>query len=244
MQMKDHEDAFGHALLDYYLGGEAQIIIERDDGNLDVSGEPEMYFREFDQWEEYERKAMGYVSGRALDIGSGAGRHALYLQGKGNSVVALDNSPLAVEVLKRRGVREVALVAAAQISSKLGAFDSILMMGNNFGLVANTTRAKWLFRRFHSMTTENANIVATTLDPLTTTDPIHLAYHERNRRRGRMPGQVRIRARYRNFIGQWFDYLFVTLEELKSIISDTGWTLSDVIESEGPVYVAIITKKN
>ncbi len=241
--MKNHEDAFGHALLDYFLGEEAQIIIERDDGNLDVSGEPEIYFREFDQWEEYERIAMAHGSGRVLDIGGGAGRHSLYLQGKGHSVVALDNSPLAIEVMKRRGVREVVLMPAAQISSKLGIFDTILMMGNNFGLVANKRRAKWLLRRFHSMTTNEAKIIATTLNPLTTTDTRHLDYHERNRQKSRMTGQVRIRARYRNYIGNWFDYLFVTLDEMNSITDETGWYVSEVIESEGPVYVAIIAKK-
>ena len=208
--MKNHEDAFGHALLDYFLGEEAQIIIERDDGNLDVSGEPEMYFREYDQWEEYERIAIAHGSGRILDI---------------------------------RGVREVVLMQAARISSKLGIFDTILMMGNNFGLVANKRRAKWLLRRFHSMTTTEAKIIATTLNPLATTDPCHLDYHERNRQKGRMPGQVRIRARYRNYIGNWFDYLFVTLDEMNSITDETGWYVSKVIESEGPVYAAIIAKK-
>ncbi len=241
--MKDKEDAFGHALLDHFLGEEAQIIIERDDGNLDVSGKPEIYFREFDQWEEYDRRAMAHVSGRALDIGSGAGRHALYLQGKGHSVVALDNSPLAIEVMKRRGVREVALMPATQISSKLGVFDSILMMGNNFGLVANRRRAKWLFRRFHSITTPEAIVIATSLDPLTTTDTRHLDYHERNRQKGRMPGRVRIRVRYRNYIGLWFDYLLASLEEMKSLISGTGWYVTEVIESDGPVYIAIIAKQ-
>ena len=241
--MKDHEDAFGHALLDCYLGEKAQIIIERDDGNLDVSGEPEIYFREFDQWEEYDRRAMAHVSGRALDIGSGAGRHALYLQGKGHVVVALDNSPLAIEVMKRRGIREVALMPATKISSKLGVFDSIIMMGNNFGLVANKRRAKWLFRRFYSISNSEAKIIATSLNPQTTTDPLHLAYHERNRQRGRMPGQVRIRVRYRNYIGLWFDYLLASLEEMKSLIRGTGWYVSEVIESEGPIYVAIMAKQ-
>lgn len=240
--MKDHEDAFGHALLDFYEGKEAQIIIERDDGNLDVTAEPEIYFREFNEWREHEQKAMHSVKGRVLDLGSGAGRHSLFLQRRGHDIVALDNSPLAIEVAKRRGVRNKALMPVTQVSSILGVFDSIIMMGNNFGLVASRKRAKWLFRRFYSMTSSEARIVATTLDPYNTNDPFHFAYHERNRQRGRMGGQVRIRARYRSIKGRWFDYLFVSIEEMEEIIDNTGWMVRKIIESKRPEYAAILEK--
>lgn len=240
--MKDHEDAFGHALHDYLQGSGAQIIIERDDGNLDVSGDAAVYFREYEEWDDYEREAMNAVRGRVLDLGSGAGRHALYLQNRGHDVVALDNSPLAIEVVERRGVRKTALMPVTQVSSRLGVFDTIVMMGNNFGLLADERRAKWLLRRFYKMTTSDARIVATSLDPRMTDNPLHLAYHDRNRRRGRMIGQVRIRVRYRNLKGLWSDYLFVSSEEMEEISRSSGWMISKIIESEGPVYVAIIEK--
>ncbi|MGB3716328.1 MAG: class I SAM-dependent methyltransferase [Candidatus Promineifilaceae bacterium] len=240
--MKDHEDAFGHALHDYYQGKKAQIIIERDDGNLDVSGEPASYFRDFDEWDEYEQEAMNAVRGRILDLGSGAGRHSLYLQNRGHDVVALDNSPLAIEVVKRRGVRDTALMPVTQISSRLGTFETIIMMGNNFGLLADKRRARWLLRRFYKMTSPEARIVTTSLNPRLTDDPLHLACHERNRRRGRMIGQVRIRVRYRNLKGLWFDYLLVSKEEMEEISNSAGWMVSKIIESEGPMYAAIIEK--
>ncbi len=240
--MKDHEDACGHAVLDYYLGKDAQIIIERDDGNLDVSSEPAIYFHDYDEWEEYEKSAMGAVTGRVLDVGCGAGRHSLYLQGIGHDVLSLDNSPLAIEVAKRRGVHESVLMPITQASSKLGLFDTIIMMGNNFGLAANRRRARWLFRRFNKMTSSTGIVIATSLNPHTTDDPVHLKYHENNRQRGRLVGQVRIRVRYRDYKGLWFDYLLVSREEMEVLIDGTGWFISEIIESQGPVYAAIMRK--
>ena len=240
--MEDRKDAFGHALLDYYHGKEAQIVIERDDGNLDVSAEPEIYFQEYGEWKEYEQKAMKPARGRVLDLGSGAGRHSLYLQSLGHDVLALDNSPLAIEVVRSRGVQNSVVLPATQVSSKLGVFDTIIMMGNNFGLVGNRRRARWLFRRFHSITSGEAKIIATSLDPHTTDDPLHLAYHQRNRQKGRLVGEVRIRVRYRSYIGSWFDYLLASREEMEELIDDTGWQVRNVITSDEPVYAAIIEK--
>jgi SAM-dependent methyltransferase len=89
-----------------------------------------------------DRQAMAYVQGRVLDIGCGAGRHALYLQGQGFDALGIDNSPLAVEVCRRRGLLRAQVLPITQVSRALGSFDTILMMGNNFGLVGNPRRAR------------------------------------------------------------------------------------------------------
>src|SRR5215211_223557 len=49
------------------------------------------------------RRAMAKARESFLDIGAGAGRHASYLQNNGVEVTALDLSPGAVEVCRRRG---------------------------------------------------------------------------------------------------------------------------------------------
>ena len=42
-----------------------------------------------------------------------------------------------------------------------------------------------------------ARLIAHGTDPYGTTDPVHVAYHRRNRDRGRLGGQLRLRLRYR-----------------------------------------------
>lgn len=240
--MGSPNDAFGHALYDFMKGEIVRDIIERDDGFITVPTGPEIYFADYESWQPADQLALKYAFGKVLDIGCGAGRHALYLQNEGLSVVGIDSSPLAVYVSKRRGVRYARLCSITEVSSKLGRFDTILMLGNNFGLMANQTRARWLLRRFYSMTPSTGRIIAASSDPYQTDDPDHLAYMAKNKARARMSGQLRIRYRYRNYKDDWFDYLFVSIEEMEKLLAETGWRVERCIESEPPLYIAIIDK--
>lgn len=47
-------------------------------------------FRDFKDMPKLEQKALQLVKGRVLDVGCGAGSHALYLQEKGFDVTAID----------------------------------------------------------------------------------------------------------------------------------------------------------
>ena len=57
-------------------------MIERDDGYIDAMGS-KGYFNGYKDWHSIEQKAMGFVKGKVLDVGCGAGRHSIYLQKKG-----------------------------------------------------------------------------------------------------------------------------------------------------------------
>ena len=129
-----------------------------------------------------------------------------------------------------------------QITPALGTFSTVLMLGNNFGLFANREKARRLLRRLHRATTPNARIIAESLDPYQTTNPFHLAYQRRNRQRGRMAGQVRIKVRYQRYATPWFDYLFVSRKEMARILRGTGWTVKRFIPPDGYLYVAVIVK--
>jgi len=241
--MKRNQDASGQAMLDYLNGKRSFEICERDDGSICVSPGPAGYFSPYRKWSPHEKKAVRYAKGKVLDVGCGAGRHALYLQSRGLDVVGIDISPRAIEVCRRRGLKQTKVMSIAQLSSRMGAFDTIIMFGNNFGLFANPGRARWLLRRFHKMTSPSGRILAQTLDPYKTTDPLHLSYHRRNRGRGRMAGQARIRIRYRDLTTPWFDYLLVSRKEMREIVKETGWKVARFIDSGGPNYIAVIEKK-
>jgi len=240
--MKIDRDAMGHLMYDYLMGKRPSEIVERDDGYIDTSSGPEAYFAEFWDWPECEKEAMEWVKGRVLDIGCGAGRHCLYLQGKGHEVVGIDSSPLAIKVCKERGVKEARVMSITQIGPRLGRFDTVLMMGNNFGLLGGMKRGRWLLRKLNAMTNPNAKIIGESNDPYKTTNPCHLEYHELNRKRGRMPGQVRIRVRYQRYASEWFDYLLVSPEEMGEVVSDTAWSIQRFIKSDGSMYVGILGK--
>ena len=240
--LRDHQDAFGHNMLDHLEGGGAHEIVERDDGFFDVSPGPGLYFAEYDDWPEDEKAAMGFVQGRVLDVGCGAGRHSVYLQAQGFDVLGVDVSPRAIEVCKARGLINARVVPITQINRRLGVFDTILMLGNNFGLVGNPKRAKWLLKRFRNATSQTGRIIAQTRDPYTTDLAEHLEYHERNRQRGRMAGEARIRVRYKKYVTPWWDFLMVSQGEMEVIIENTGWTISKVFVGAAGIYTALTEK--
>lgn len=241
--MKDDQDAFGHGMLHYFNTGEGVEIIERDDGYFHTSSGPASYFAEYAFWPEHHKQAMKFAHGRVLDIGCGAGRHTLYLQEQGLEVTAVDSSPKAIEVCRLRGVKDARILPITKISRHIEPFDSIIMMGNNFGLFANAKRAKRLLKRFHHLTFSGGTLMAESADPYQTEDVDHLAYHQFNRQRGRMSGQLRLRVRHRRIKTPWFDYLIVSREEMAEIVQGTGWKIAQFIDSDSPMYVAILEKE-
>lgn len=239
--MKTLQDAYGRELYSLYRGEESYEIVERDDGYIDA-GPGGAYLAPYRDWPVHQKKAMRCVRGKVLDIGCGAGRHALHLQERSHDVLGIDISPLAVKTCKLRGLKKARAMSVTRVSAKLGTFDTILMMGNNLGLLGNPTRAKWLLRKFHRITGEGGRIVAETLDPYQTTNPDHLAYHKRNRKRGRMPGQLKIRIRFQKYTGPWFEYLFVSRDELAELLEGAGWQVRRFIDSKSAIYIAVIDK--
>lgn len=242
MLKSPRQDAFG-LLLTHHLAGEpCNEFIERDDGYLMATDNLAAYFAPYAEWPPRLQQAMSFVRGRVLDVGVGAGRFALHLQEQGREVVGIDVSPGALEVCRKRGVKNVRRLPFHRIDASLGRFDTILMMGNNFGLFANPRRARWMLRRLKSLTSRNARIVAESLDIYGTDKPEHLAYHARNRQNGKMAGEIRLRVRYRELIGDWFDYLMVSQPEMQEIVEGTGWRVADFIGSAGGQYVGVIEK--
>jgi len=238
-----NQDAHGRLIYDYFKGRPLGVeIVERDDGFIN-SGAGGAYLSHYKDWPDREKSAIRLAKGRVVDIGCGAGRHSLFLQGKGLDVTGVDVSPLAVQVCRARGLRDARLMSIDDVGPSLGKFDTILMLGNNFGLFSNKNKARVLLRRFLNMTNPKARIIAESLEiykrPV---DPAHRRYHLTNRRRGRMPGQVKIRIRYRSLATPWFDYLLASKKEMKQILKGTGWRAKRFFSSKGPSYIAIIER--
>jgi SAM-dependent methyltransferase len=225
-----------------FKGQDVYEIIERDDGYFSAHQSPKVYFSQYADWPIIEQKALDFVKGRVLDIGCGAGRHALYLQQKGFDVVGVDSSLLAVKVCKLRRLKKARVMSLENLSFMPNTFDTILMLGGNFGLMGNPKKARRLLKKLRRMTAKNAFIIAETRDPYKTDNPLHLEYHRLNRSRGRLSGQPRIRVRFEKTITKWIEWLIVSKEEMKQLISGTGWKISQFIDSEDPGYVAIIEK--
>ncbi|KYH38285.1 MAG: ubiquione/menaquione biosynthesis methyltransferase-like protein [Candidatus Bathyarchaeota archaeon B23] len=236
-------DPFGRALWRYHRGERVRCLIHRDDGYVDEDT-MEWYFQRPEEWPDVEREAVRWARGRVLDLGCGAGRHLLWLQGEGHEAVGVDLSPFALRVSRERGAEHCLLMDARSLGFREGVFDALLMMGNNFGIAGGPQETVEMLRELHRVTRMSGIIVATSRDPLDTDNPRHLAYHERNRRRRRPLGLVTIHFELQGEIGPWFDLWLATPEEMEETAERAGWRMSRLYRGEGVrgLYSAILVR--
>jgi SAM-dependent methyltransferase len=243
--MADRTDAFGRALGDWARGKTDPETFERDDGYTETGVGHELYVADFSAWLSAERRSVRYIRGRVVDVGCAAGRVPLYLQERGHDVVGLDSSPLAVRTAAARGVKETWCMSAEELTTDIGAFDTIVMFGNNFGIFGTPQRTRRVLTAWARRTPPGARILAQSTNPYCGGAPaLTRSYYFRNRRRGLMPGQLRLRIRYRATVGPWFSWLFVSRAEMDMLLRGTGWRQSRIVGGRpSEPYVAILEKE-
>jgi len=225
--LRPEQDAYGQLLVAELEGRGGQEIMEREDGFV-YCGDPADYFAPYRRWPAAEKKAMRFVRGRVLDVGCGAGRDALHLQERGHEVVAIDVSPLAVDVAQRRGVRRAEVLALGEVDDSLGLFDTVILLRNNFGLAGPERAAPQMLRRLARRTTEPGRLVTDSVDPARL-DPD-------------MRTRLRFRVRYRAFASPWFRYLMLAPAEFEELVAGTGWLVRRVIRDATPRFVVVLEK--
>jgi len=227
----------------FFIGEESFEVVEREDRFISLSSGPKAYFAEYDDWQAHQKTAMKFVKGRVLDIGCGADRHLLYIQKNEFDVTGIDNSPLVLKVCQEQGLKNTRIIHASHIHQfPPNSFYTILMLGNNFGLMSDFKKAKSLLKKLHRIISADARIIAESNDHYQTDKSHHLEYQQKNRARGRMAGQIRIRIRFQKCIGEWFDYLLESRDEMKKIAEGTGWQVKSFIDSDSSVYIGVIEK--
>ena len=234
-------DIFGMIMDDAAKGQDAKHEIERDDGYTNESLGSQ-YTAPFSEWNESERLASAEVKGKILDIGCGAGRVSLHFQEKGHEVVGIDISQAAIDASRKRGVREVHLMSAESLDFPNDTFDTVILFGNNFGVLGDEEKIIAMLMDLHRITKPDAVILAQTRDVADTDKPEHIAYHERNRSRGIPIGLVKIRLKYKGHAGDWWHLRMVNSDEMSAMAEKAGWKL---IRTYGPrnLYVGVLQKR-
>ena len=240
-ELRPEQDAYGQIYLALLEGREAQEIMERDDG-LIYTGDPADYFAPYRRWPAVEKRATRAVRGRVLDVGCGAGRVSLHLQARGHDVVAIDESPLAIDVVKRRGVVQAVVRSLSNLDDSLGVFDTILLLRNNFGLVGKEGSAARLLRRLAAITTVHGRIITDSVDPDRIADPVFRTYRLNDETSVR-PRAQRYRVRWQQYATPWFYYLMFSPAELEQLVVGTGWRMLRLIDDGSPRFAAVLERE-
>lgn len=136
-------DPMGAAIYDYHKNGKAGKLrvfsscMEEDE--IPVAE----LFRTFSEMPSLEQIALEMATGKILDVGGGSGCHSLALKEMGKETMAIDISPLAVEVMRERGINaKVTNFYDENFSEK---FDTILLLMNGSGIIGNIKNMEHFF---------------------------------------------------------------------------------------------------
>ena len=233
-------DPMGVAIADFYKNGIAgRLRVQSsmfDEDEIPVAH----LFREEDEMGDLELKALELSKGRILDVGAGAGCHALALQDRGVEVVAIDVSPLSVEVMTKSGVDDARLVNLYD-EALCEKFDTILMLMNGSGIIGKIANMPQFFARIDSLLAEGGQVL------MDSSDLIYLFEDEDGGvdidLAGDYYGEVDFTMQYKNIKGETFDWLYIDFETLAFYAQENGFVAELVENGEHYDYLARIVRK-
>ena len=240
MAYSDPRQPHARALRDYFEGDtSAKLVLHSNLGEHEEIPVA-VFFRGPDEFFSFDRAALRLCRGRILDVGAGTGVHSLYLQERGFEVCAIDVLADAVEIMRRRGVRDARLSDIAELDS--GSFDTILMMMNGTGILGTLDGLDRFLRDVPRLLAEGgqilldsgpARVVGTSEQPA-----VEVAVDEG----GAYPGETWITLEYKGETGPPFRELYVDAETLAEHAVAAGFNCAVVFWDEMGGYVARLTR--
>ena len=225
----------GAAILDYQSKGKA--------GKLSILSsmfeEDEMpvkhLFRNLEEMPMLEQKALSLAKGKVLDVGAGAGCHALALQAQSIAVKAIDISPLSCEAMELRGVMDAECINLFDEHLETG-FDTILLLMNGTGIAGKIENLPALFNRLKALLNKGGQILIDSSD-------IKYIYENEDgsfdiNLNAAYYGEVDYQMVYKDVKGDSFDWLYVDFPLLKSIAESCGLHGELIAEGEHYDYLA------
>lgn len=228
-------DPIGFAIQEYAQKKRPDDIIVTSDICDDDIIPLEVLFRSFEEMPEIEQTALQRASGKILDVGAGAGIHALYLQDQGFDVDCIDISEGAVKYLKANGMK------AEQVnffSLKDKQYDTILMLMNGIGIAGKLSNLEKTLTHAKSLLKPGGKILCDSSD-------IRYLYEDEDGSlwidlNTEYYGNFRFQMKYKKEKGPWFDWLYVDFDNLFQSAKNVGLKAQRVLEADDH-YLAEIT---
>ena len=156
------KDLFGKAILDFQTNNSPSALVTET--NISEADEMSIgyLFRSFNEMPKLEKKALQLAKGKILDVGCGAGSHALYLQQKGFDVTAIDISEKAIKACELRGLKNARVQNILELKNKK--FDTIILLMNGTGIFGTLAETSKYLQKLKSLLTSNGQILIDSSD--------------------------------------------------------------------------------
>ena len=155
-------DLLGEVIRKHYFEGLVNEVGLMIDGEEDEPMASALFFRGQQELNEAEAFALSLCRGRVLDVGAGAGCHALLLQERGFEVVAVEKSAGGCDVMRSRGVKNILETDVMDVNA--GMFDTILLLMNGFGIAGTEEGLIELLLHLKGMLAPGGKIIGDSTD--------------------------------------------------------------------------------
>ena len=232
-----NKDPMGSAIADYYNKGRAAKLRVFSSQFEEDEIPAEQLFRTFDEMPELEQEALRLASGKILDCGAGSGCHALALQEMGKEVEAIDISPLSIETMQKRGVRQAYCVNLFD-EHYLQKFDTILMLMNGSGIIGKLENMRAFFSKMKQHLNPGGCIYMDSSD-------LRYLFEDEDGSflmdlAADYYGEIDYRMQYKQVKGDVFDWLYVDFQTLAYYATENGFKAELVKEGEHYDYLACL----
>ncbi len=222
-------DIYGQALQDFFDGKqEHQLWLNNNYGGPEEMP-VEVFFRPEAEMPEAELLALHLCRGKVLDIGAGAGSHALVLQEQNFEVTALEISPGAASVMQKRGVKTVVQQDVFQYKTKK--FDTLLLLMNGIGLTQNLAGLDRFLQHAKQLLLPGGQLIFDSSD-------IAYLYEGLPFPKNKYYGEISYQYQYKNQLGEWFNWLYIDQKTLIKTASKNGWVCEILYEDDMDLYLA------
>lgn len=237
--LTEQEDPMGAAIRDFHRTGKSarlKVLSSLfDDDEMPVAH----LFRTFDEMPPLEQRALSEARGKVLDVGAGAGCHALALQARGLDVTAVDISPLSCEIMKERGVAHVECINLFNPVFQ-ERFDTLLLLMNGTGIAGKLSRLPQLLNRLKQLMNAGAQILIDSSD-------LRYIFEDEDGTlsvdsEGTYYGEVDYQMTYRNIKGVPFDWLYADSVVLTACCRQCGLNCEVLAKGNHYDYLAKIVK--
>ena len=224
------------ALSDYLQGNRnAKLKVHSPDfeeDEINVS----WYFRKYENMPEIEKKALDLCYGSILDVGAGAGSHALHLQKNSNKVTALDISGGACETMRMRGIGTT--VQKDFFDYRDEKYDTILMLMNGIGITGTIENLSNYLDMLPDILNPGGQLL------FDSTNLIYL-YQDLNGvasidLNNNYYGEVKFRLEYDGFFTEQFSWLYIDFDTIAGMAEEKGLVPEFLMEGENYHYLARI----
>ena len=198
-----------------------------------------------------EQKALQLAKGKVLDVGCGAGSHALYLQEKGFDVTAIDISKKnAIKACELRGLKNCkvsnVLDLDADTSTTLSIpnqhnnkYDTILLLMNGTGIFGKMNQISKFLQKLKSLLNENGQILLDSSDLIYMYDQDEDGAYE-------VPangyyGELTFSIQYKGETEDTFDWLYLDYNTLQNAAIANGLKCELIFEGNHFDYLAKLT---